>query len=760
MHTFGRSYEFALMPYSKSLSSMRRRTTPFLAFLLFLPSLLPAQDTAGGKELSNQKIWYSREFIGARISIGPSMQDGEHYSMITQNEDGEKILGKYEYESGELVDTILKSSDLTPEGQEEPISIDDHAFGPNEEKLLIQSEQESIYRRSRKAFYYVFDIASGALTPLTDHDKGKQRLASFSPDASKVAFVRKNDIYVKDLESGKEKAITDDGEMNEIINGATDWVYEEEFAFTKGFHWSPEGDRIAFLKFDEGHVKEWNMKYYGELYPEEYSFKYPKAGEENSDVSVHVHDLERGRTRECAIGDLEYVPRFKWTNDNDGLFIMRMNRHQDSLVFLLTDIGTKKKGPIETRKLYEETEETYITIETQPVFLEEEKGFIWTNETSGYRHIYHYDMQGEEVQQITKGEWEVTELEGVDEAEGRVYYTAAMESPLQRHVYSIGLNGEDNKKLTSRKGTHRADFSKGFEYFIDRHSSANKARTIRLFEASGKEIKVLEDNQRLKENLEEYELPEKEFLKIENREGTELNAFMIKPPDFDESKEYPVLVHVYGGPGINTVNDAWGGRNFLWHQLMAQKGYIVVSVDPRGTGYRGAAFKKSTYLELGKLETRDMIDAAKWLEGQDYVDDERVGIWGWSYGGYLTSLCMTKGQEYFDAGVAVAPVTNWRYYDTIYTERFMQTPQENPDGYDENSPINHVGKLEDPYLIVHGAADDNVHLQNTMMMVQELVKKNKQFEHFIYPNRDHGIHGGTTRLHLFQQMTDFLSEEL
>ncbi len=724
---------------------------------------LSAQESGEPKKLSNQKIWYSKEFIGARISIGPSMQDGEHYSMITRKKEGEKILGKYEYKSGDRVKTILKASGLVPEGKEEPISLDDHTFGPNEEKLLIQSQKEPIYRRSRKAYYYIYDIASGTLEPLTDTSKGKQRLAHFSPDASKVAFVRKNNIYVKDLESGEETAITEDGEMNKIINGATDWVYEEEFAFTKGFHWSPDGERIAFLKFDESHVKEWNMKYYGELYPRNYSFKYPKAGEKNSKVSVHVHDLSEGWTRECEIGDMEYVPRFKWSKKSDKLCILRLNRHQDSLLFLLTDIAKKNEGKIPTRTLYQETESTYIKIPDElngPLFLEDGKGFVWTNETSGHRHIYHFDMQGEKVQQITQGDWVVTELEGVDEEEGRVYYTAAKRSPLQRQVYSVKLNGKKTKELTSRKGTHSADFSKGFEYFIDHHSTANQPETIRLFDFQGKRIKTLEENERLKKTLKSYELPEKEFLKIENRNGTQLNAFMIKPPDFDEDKEYPVLMHVYGGPGINTVNDAWAGHNFLWHQLMAQKGYIVLSVDPRGTGYRGAGFKKSTYKDLGRKETKDVIDASKWLAEQGYVDDGRIGIWGWSYGGYLSSLCIMKGKEHFDAAVAVAPVTNWRYYDTIYTERFMQTPQENPDGYDENSPINHVGKLEDPYMIVHGATDDNVHLQNTMMMVRELVKKNKDFEQLIYPNRDHSIAGGTTRLHLFRQITDFITQNL
>ncbi|MFB6258200.1 MAG: S9 family peptidase [Flavobacteriales bacterium] len=731
----------------------------FLLSLFVAPFLVQAQDTSD-QELTNQKIWFSREFIGARISIGPSMQDGEHYSMITRNEKGDKILGKYEYKSGKRVKTILEGSELVPEGKEDPISLDDHHFGPNEEKLLIASQKEKIYRRSRKAYYYVYDIGSGSLKPLTDHSKGKQRLAHFSPDASQVAFVRKNNIYVKDLESGKEKAITEDGKMNRIINGSTDWVYEEEFKLTKGFHWSPDGERIAFLKFDESHVKEWNMKYYGKLYPQKYSFKYPKAGEKNSKVSVHVHDLSEGWTRACEIGDLEYVPRFKWTHKSDKLCIMRMNRHQDSLVFLLTDIGDKEKGAIPTRKLYEESEDTYITIKTTPTFLKEKEGFVWMNETSGYRHIYHYNMQGEKVRQITQGDWVVTELEGVDEKDGKVYFTAAKESSLQRHVYSVGLNGKNEKKLTPRSGTHSADFSKGFEYFIDHHSTANTPETIRLFDAKGKEIKVLESNERLKKTVKSYELPEKEFLKIENREGTKLNAFMIKPPNFDKSKEYPVLMHVYGGPGHNTVKDEWAGRDFLWHQLMAQKGYIVVSVDPRGTGYRGVDFKKCTYKELGRKETKDVIDASKWLAEKPYVDDERIGIWGWSYGGYLTSLCMTKGHEFFSAGVAVAPVTNWRYYDTIYTERFMQTPQENPDGYDENSPINHVGKLEDPYMIVHGSTDDNVHLQNTMMMIQELVRKNKDFEQLIYPNKAHAIAGGSTRWHLFRQITDFLTEEL
>ncbi len=739
-----------------------RRSLLLLIMLAATPALLFAQaEEDSVPELTNEKIWYSVEFFGSRVQVGASMQDGIHYSMITRDTSGNKVLAKYKYKTGEQVETLLNARSLVVNGDSDLVRLDAYHFGPQEDRILIASEQEKIYRRSRKAFYYLYDLATETLTPLADTAKGKQRMADFSPDGSKIAFVRNNNIFYKDLKSGKEVPVTRDGEMNKIINGATDWVYEEEFAFTKAFHWSPDGDKIAFIRFDEAHVKEFLMKYYRGLYPDQYRFKYPKAGEENAHVSVHIHDLESRKTRPCAIGDPEYIPRIQWTPDNDQLCIMRMNRHQNQLEFLFTQGKDKNKDEkIDTEVVYTETSDTYIEITDDLTFLENGQGFIWTNETDGYNHIYHYDMQGELVQQVTQGEWVVTELEGVDEEAGKVYYTSAEASPRERHIYSIGLDGKDQQKLTPQPGTHDATFSTGFRYFIDHHSEANTPETIRLYDAEGKLIKVLEDNGALKETLDQYQLPQKEFFTFENREGTKLNGWMIKPTDFDPSREYPVLLHVYGGPGINTVNDRWGGRNFMWHRLLAQEGYIVVSVDPRGTGYRGTAFKNCTYQQLGKLETQDCIDAAQYLSEQDYIDPERIGVWGWSYGGYLTSLCMTVGHEFFDMGMAVAPVTNWRFYDTIYTERFMRTPQENPDGYDDNSPINHVEKLDAPYLIVHGAADDNVHLQNTLMMVDELVKANKPFEQFIYPNKDHGIYGGTTRLHLFSKMTRFVKGNL
>ncbi len=712
------------------------------------------------KALTNERIWHSRTFSGDRPRIGESMQSGEAYSKIVRTEDGIE-LGVYDYSTGKKERTILSSGDLVAGKDSHRVRMSDYTFGPNEEKLLIAAEREAIYRRSRKAHYYVYDIGSGEMRALTDHSKGKQRLASFSPDGSKVAFVRRNNIFIKDLQSGEEKAVTTDGEMNKVIYGATDWVYEEELAFTKGFYWSPRGDRIAFYRFDEAHVKQWQMTLYDSLYATQYKFKFPKAGERNANVSIHVYDLKTGQTQACETGDWEYIPRIKWTRDNDKLCIMRMNRLQDSLQFLVTEnLNKPPQYGSSSKVIYEESADTYLEISDDLYFLKNGKGFIWTNENSGYNHIYHYNMAGEEVEQVTSGDWEVTSIKGVDEENGRIYYMSAEESPMERHLYSIGLDGRDKEKLTPKKGTNSPSFSAGFEYFINRHSDANTPPVTTLRDQDGEVVEVLEDNSDLKDTLDAYGINEKTFFSFETSNGDSLNGWMIKPDDFDPSKEYPVFMYVYGGPGINTVNDRWGGRTFLWHNLLADKGYIVVSVDNRGTGYRGAKFQKCTYKELGKLETEDQIEAAEYLAGLDYTDPERIGIQGWSYGGYLTSLCLMKGAEAFSTGIAVAPVTNWRFYDTIYTERYMQTPQENPDGYDENSPINHVGKLEDPFLLVHGSADDNVHLQNTMMMAKEMVKQNVDFELAIYPNKAHGIAGGKARWHLFRKMTEFVEENL
>lgn len=728
-----------------------------LAISLFL---IPGVSTAqGGNELTNELIWYSSEFSTEYVSGVRSMNDGLHYTSLEYTEENGSEIVKYAYATGEKVATLATSKTIFNEVE---TRFDDYEFSPDESKILIKTEEESIYRRSTKAHYFVYLIAKNRAFPLADRNKGKQRLATFSPAGDMIAFVRDNNIFMTDINYREEVQVTFDGEKNKIINGATDWVYEEEFGFARGFYWSPKGDRIAYYKFNEEKVKEFQMALYGDLYPEQYTFKYPKAGEDNSVVSIFVYDVNAMVSKLVDTGketDI-YIPRIQWTQDNDKLCVMRMNRHQNHLEFLLTDLRKSQPFALGTSVIFSEKADTYIEINDNLTFLKDGKNFLWNSQRDGYNHLYLFNMKGDVSKKLTSGEFDVIDFYGVDEEKGAVYYSSSQESPLEKHVYVTNLKGKKPSKLSEKTGHNDASFSDTFEYFINYHSDANTPFYITLHNRKGKLIRVLKDNAELNKKLAQYNLSKKEFFTFENSAGTTLNAWMIKPPSFDESKTYPVYVAIYGGPGSNTVEDEWEGRNYLWHQLLAQKGYIVTSVDPRGTLYRGRDFAHSTYMQLGKLETEDFIDFAKHLGSKSYIDADRIGIQGWSYGGYMASLAMTKGAEYFKMGIAVAPVTNWRYYDSIYTERFMRTPQENASGYDDNSPINYVDLLEGPYLLVHGSADDNVHYQNSMEMVSALVKANKQFDFFIYPNKNHGIYGGNTRLHLFNKILSFVEENL
>ena len=712
------------------------------------------------QNLTNALIWSGGEFSGEFVGGLNSMNDGLHYTATEQSDAfGTKII-KYSYATGTEVGVIATSMDIFQDASK---SFDGYEFSSDEQWLLIQTESESIYRYSFSANYYVYNIASKKTFPLTDFSKGKQMLAEVSPDGKHIAFVRANNLFVMEIASKLETQVTRDGAMNKVINGATDWVYEEEFAIAKGFEWSPVGNRIGYYRFDESAVKEFSMDIFGELYPEQQRFKYPKAGETNSTVGIYVYDLGMGQSRKVDVGASadQYIPRIEWTKNNDQLCVMRMNRHQNKLEFLLTDLAAGAMNVVPTKVIFSEQANTYIDISDALTFLAD-GSFIWLSERDGYNHLYQFDASGNVKKQITKGNWDVIEFYGMDETTMTAYYTSSMVSAMEQQVYAVNFKKQPTApvRLSQQKGTNSAEFSKGFKYYILVHSDANTPADFVLYDAKGKQIRVLKDNASLKERMVKYSLTKKEFFTFKNAAGTDLNCWMMKPGNFDPSKKYPVLVAIYGGPGSNTVSDAWGGRGYLWHQLLCQQGYIVVSCDPRGTQFRGREFKHSTYMNLGKLETEDFIDFAKYLGQQNYVDASRIGIQGWSFGGYMTSLCMTKGADQYKAGIAVAPVTNWKYYDSVYTERFMRTPQENSGGYENNSPINFVKSLKGKYLLIHGSADDNVHFQNSMDMVTALVAANKQFDLFVYPNKNHGIAGGNTRLHLYTQMTNFLIENL
>lgn len=724
--------------------------------LIAIATLFTFNADAQLKQLDNQTIWATPTFVGASAGSMRSMNDGVHFTRLERAEKKTE-LNQYTYRDGDKVATLVPATAL-PDDK----SFSAYQFSADENKVLLETDVESVYRYSRTANFYVYNRTSGKAKPLTDFSKGKQRLADFSPGGDQVAFVRNNNLFIQDLKTGKETAVTTDGVPNEIINGFPDWVNEEEFGYAKAFHWSSEGTKIAFCRFDERNVKEFQMAMYGSLYPDQYQFKYPKAGEENSKVQVKIYNVASGKTKDCKLplNQEFYIPRIKWMPNDNRLCIMKMNRHQNHLEFLMADMGKDHPFDVELEKIYDEQSETYIEINDNLIFLDNGEQFLWNSTKSGYNHIYLFDMKGREVRALTSGKWEVIDFLGFSNENSTVYYTSAEAGPLEQRLYSVNLNGRKQKELSNKAGHHSADFSKTFEYFILTHSDANTPPTITLHNANGKQIRVLEDNERLRKTMAQYTLQPKTFFTFTTERGDELNGFMIQPHNFDPTKKYPVLLNVYGGPGSNMVKNSWGGHNYMWHQLMAQEGYLVISVDPRGTMYRGTEFGHSTYMQLGKLETEDMISTAKYLAKQSYVNPDQIGIMGWSYGGYLSSLCMTKGADFFKSGIAIAPVTNWRYYDTIYTERFMRTPQENEDGYDDNSPINHVKDLRGNYLLIHGAADDNVHYQNTMEMIDALVAANKQFDQFIYPNRNHGIYGGNTRNHLFEQLTNWLKNNL
>lgn len=730
-----------------SITMIKKFGVVFVGLFFVFTSFFAQQSK---RELSVERIWKNAEFSSKGYPGFNGMKDGIHFSRLNNSKSGISIT-KHAFQNLDgVVDTLLRQNELVYAG--EKIQLDDYEFNPSETVLLIHSNTESVYRRSYVTSYFLFDLKTKKISPLSKLDT-RATLATFSPDGQKVAFVSENNLFVVDILSGNETQLTFDGKRNEIINGTTDWVYEEEFAITQGFGWSPDSKMIAFLRFDERNVKEFQMTYYGGLYPDQYVFKYPKAGEDNSVVTAHLFRFDTGKTDKINLGEYEYIPRLKWSPKQNQLVIQTLNRHQNWVKYHLFDANTNS-----IKVFFEEKSTTYVEIDDNLLILSDGKSIFRTSESSGFNHIYQVEFSGK-VNQITNGQFDVIDFLGIDEKKKLVYYTAAQTSAINKGIYSVDFTGKKKATLSPEIGYHEARFTPGMSYFVRYSSDANTPQTITLCQANGKELRVLQDNKELKDKMMQLNLPKKEFLRVPGAEY-DLHAWIIKPVDFDSTKKYPVYFMVYGGPGSNTVLNRFGGNDYFYHQLLVQKGYIVVSVDPRGTMYRGEKHKKSTYLQLGKLETEDFVAVAKYFGTKSYVDASRIGIQGWSYGGFMTSLAMTKGNGVFKTGIAVAPVTNWRYYDNIYTERFMRTPAENPDGYDLNSPINFTKDLKGNYLLIHGSGDDNVHYQNTMEMVTSLVNANKQFDLFIYPNKDHGIYGGNTRNHLFQMMLDFTLKNL
>ncbi|MGB1308897.1 MAG: S9 family peptidase [Oceanihabitans sp.] len=706
--------------------------------------------TAQTKEISLNEIW-NGSFRTERMDALHSMKNGKQYSVLNLNRKARTTaIDVYDYKTLSKVKTLVNSADI-----EAIAYFTDYTFSDDESKIILATDVEPIFRRSTLGHYYVYDTKDASVQLIA---KEKIQEPTFSPDATKVAYGYNNNLFVKDLISGETKQISFDGEKNKIINGITDWVYEEEFGFVRAFEWNAASDRIAFIRFDETNVPEFSMDVYGKgLYQTQQVFKYPKAGEKNAIVSLHLYNLKNNKATTVKLNkdytDF-YIPRIKWTNDPFVLSAQYMNRHQNELDLWM--INAKKES---SEIVLKERDKAYVDITDNLTFLKD-NSFIWTSEKDGFNHIYHYDKKGTLLNQITKGNWEVTNYYGFDEKTNKIYYQSVENGSINRDVYAIDLNGTNKTRLTKSTGTNNAAFSADFTYFINTFSSATTPPEYTLNEsATGNLVKSIKDNDALSKKLLEYKTSKKEFSTI-NVNGNDLNMWMLKPANFDANKEYPLFMFQYSGPGSQQVANRWNGANDYWYQHLAQKGYIVVCVDGRGTGFKGADFKKVTQNELGKYEVEDQIEAAKQLGKRTYIDASRIGIWGWSYGGFMSSNALFKGNDVFKMAIAVAPVTSWRYYDSIYTERYMTTPQENASGYDDNSPINHVDKLQGDFLLIHGTGDDNVHVQNTMRMVEALIQADKQFEWMVYPDRNHGIYGGNTRLHLYKKMTNFIHDKL
>lgn len=722
-------------------------------FFLILLCILCTQNIFAQKQITLEDIWSKGTFRAKNINEIRSMKDGEHYCILRS-----KGIDKYEYKTGKKKDTIMDFTSLNF-GNEGRNTVVDYQFSQDEKKILIAVNPEYLYRHSFFADYYIYEIDTKNFYPIGDNE-GKQRLADFSPDGNKVSWIRNNNLYITDISSPERKTtqITFDGEFNKVIYGTSDWVYEEELALVKGYAWNKTSTKLAYYRFDETNVKEYTMQIWGELYPQNYTFKYPKAGEDNSIVDVFVYDLSTQKHRQIDLGNDKdyYLPRIQWSKDENQLIIHKLNRLQNQYDILAVD--TKDYT---LYNIYSETNKYYINEPQEVEFLDDNSAFVLQSERSGYSHFYLVSMKDKSIKPITSGNYDTDKLCYLDQKQKKLYYTAAESSAINRELCVINLDGKRQRIISKQEGTNDAAFSKTGKYYIATYSNAQTPNIFTVNNQKGDVLVTLEDNAALKDTLKLFAQETKEFGSFNTSEGISLNYWMIKPSNMEKDRKYPVLFYVYGGPASQEVlNSQRRASDMYWAMMLAQEGYITICVDPRGTGMKGEEFRKCTYLELGNRETQDLIEAAKYFGEFDYIDKERLGVFGWSYGGYMSTLAITKGADYFKTAIAVAPVTNWRYYDNIYTERFMRTPQENGPNYDSNSPIHHVDKLKGNYLLIHGTADDNVHIQNSMDLVDALIRAGKHFEMFYYTNKNHSIYGGNTRLHLYKTMTDFLKRKL
>lgn len=697
----------------------------------------------------NAGQYYARSIRG----VTP-MNDGEHYTQLSP--DNKRIV-KYSYKTGKEVGVIF---DVETARECDLEKIQGYIFSPDEKRILIETEREPIYRRSYSSVYHLYSVENNKLSELTE---GKIRIPVFSPDGNLIAFVRDNNIFlIKLLYGGSESQITKDGEINKVINGAPDWVYEEEFGYNSALTFSPDNKMIAYVRWDESNVKSFEFPMYkGDCpaymqyaeYPGKYTYKYPVAGEDNSKVSVKTFDIfsKVTRTMQLPIEDDAYIPRIRFTNNPEQLAIMTINRHQNRF-----DMYYANPRSGVCKLILRDESNWYIKESIYDNIKFYDKYFSLLSEKDGFAHLYWYTINGTLVKQVTQGEFEVKSFLGWDEKSNTFYYVSNEGSPLRTAVWKT--DGKGRKTCLSQKeGTNNAMFSAGMKYFINFFNNTETPTEVTINDNNGKTIATLMDNADLKAKVAGMKMPEKEFFTFTTPEGYELNGWMMKPIDFDPSKKYPVLMFQYSGPGSQQVLDTW---SVSWETYMATQGYIAVCVDGRGTGGRGAAFEKCTYLSIGVKEADDQVSAAKYLGTLPYIDKDRIAIWGWSYGGYMTLMSMSQGSNVFKAGIAVAAPTDWRFYDTVYTERFMRTPQENKEGYDKASAINRIDKLHGKLLMVHGTADDNVHYRNMAEYCEELVQHDKYCDMQIYTNRNHNIMGGNTRNHLYKKLTNYIKENL
>ena len=738
---------------------MKQKLILILLLALGLPAGLAAQ---GKKPLTLEEVVGGAFYPENIYGVTPIPGDGEHYTQM--NAAGTQVI-KYSFRTGQQVEVLFDAT----QARECPFrQFDSYRFSPDGSTLLIATETTPIYRHSYTAVHYLYSLkrnAEGRIDNKVERlsDGGPQQVPVFSPDGTMIAFVRDNNIFlVKRLYGNSESQVTTDGQRNAVLNGIPDWVYEEEFAMDRALEFSADSKMLAYVRWDESAVPSYSFPLYaGEKprredyakYPGAYTYKYPKTGEANSKVSVHTFDIKTKVTRTLKL-PLEadaYIPRIRFTRDADKLAVFTLNRHQNRFDLYMAD----PRSTVCRLALREETD-TYIKEGTFDNIRFYDGHFVFMSERSGFSHLYWYDLNGNLAKQITRGDFEVKNFLGLDEKTGTFYYTSNEGSPLRQAVWKTDRKGRKTR-LTAEEGTHTAQFSTDMKYFLDRYTSLDTPTVITLRDNTGRTLTTLVDNAALNRKLAEYALPAKEFFSFQTSDGTTLNGWMMKPADFDESRKYPVIMYQYSGPGSQEVLDRFG---ISWETYMASQGYIIACVDGRGTGGRGAAFEKCTYLNLGVREARDQVETALYLGLQPYVDKERIGIWGWSFGGYMTLMSMSEGTPVFKAGVAVAAVTDWNYYDTIYGERFMRTPQENADGYRASSAFTRAENLHGDLLLVHGSADDNVHFQNCAEYAEHLVQLGKQFDMQLYTNRNHSIFGGNTRMHLYTRLTNFFNTHL